>query len=63
MMFRTADTDADESHLSTLEQRFDEELVESSLKLLLPVIQESMRLVSLDRLSASQALDIFKALR
>lgn len=58
-----ADVRADESHLSKLERRLNEKVPEESLKLLLPVIQGLMRFMPSDRISASQALDLVKALR
>ncbi len=45
---------------STLEQRFDEQVSEPELKVLLPVIKGLTRFLPSDRISASQALDLIR---
>ena len=57
------DIRVDESHLSKLEQRFDERVPEEELKLLFPVVQGLMRFMPSERFSASRALDLLKVLR
>lgn len=45
---------------STLEQRFNEHIHESELKILLPVMKDLMRFLPSDRIGASQAFDIIR---
>ena len=46
---------------SRLEQRFDEQVHELELKVLLPVMKDLTRFLPSDRISASQALDLIRA--
>ena len=62
-MFGRAYIRAGASHLSKLEQTFNEKVSEESLKPLLPVIQDLMRLIPSHRISASQALDLVRISR